>query len=62
MENILDFISPSDTLFYETKSGLLCLKYKGEDIGRVSVLRMFPFMYEVSYGRWRKFPKISWKW
>ncbi len=49
MENILDFISPSDTLFYESESGLLCLKYKGEDMGRISVLRMFPFMYEEEY-------------
>ena len=49
MENTLDFITSSDIEFYESQSGLLCLKYKGEDIGRVSVLRMFPFMYEEEY-------------
>ena len=49
MENILDFINPSDIEFYESQSGLLCLKYKGEDLGRISVLRMFPFLYEEEY-------------
>ena len=49
MENILDFINPSDIEFYESQSGLLCLKYQGEDLERVSVLRMFPFLYEEEY-------------
>ena len=30
-------------------SSLLFLKYKGEDLGRVSIIRMFPFKYEEEY-------------
>ena len=49
MKNTLDFINPSHIEFYESKGGLLCLKYEGEDMGRVSILRMFPFQYEEEY-------------
>lgn len=49
MENSLSFISCDDISFYSSPYGLLMLKYKGEDIGRVSVLRMFPFEHKEEY-------------
>lgn len=49
MDNILNFIDVKDVFFYLSEGGLLCLKYKGEDIGRVAVLRMFPFQYEEEF-------------
>lgn len=49
MKTNLNFINPCDISFYESESGLLCLRYKGENIGRVAVLRMFPFQYEEEY-------------
>ena len=49
MENTLNYLNPQDVFFSISEGGLLELKYKGEDIGRISVLRMFPFQYEDEY-------------
>lgn len=49
MENKLNYINPSDLFFYLSDGGLLCLKFKGEETGRVAVVRMFPFQYEEEY-------------
>lgn len=38
----IKYISPGDCLFYENETGLIGLKYKGEDLGRVAVLKLFP--------------------
>lgn len=42
MLNDIKYISPGDCLFYENETGLIGLKYKGEDLGRVAVLKLFP--------------------
>lgn len=49
METSLRFINSKDVFFYLSEGGLLCLKFKGEDLGRVSVLRMFPFQFEEEF-------------
>ncbi len=49
MSDILNFINSDDIEFYISQGKLLCLKYKGKDIGRVSVKRMFPFEFENEY-------------
>ena len=49
MENSLNFINQKDVFFYLSKGGLLCLKFKGENMGRVAVLRMFPFQFEEEF-------------
>lgn len=49
METSLSFINPRDVFFYLSDGGLLCLKFKGEDLGRVAVLRMFPFQFEEEF-------------
>ena len=49
MDSILNFIEVSDAQFYLSENGLLCMKYKGEDMGRVSVLRMFPMEKKEEY-------------
>ncbi len=49
METSLRFINVKDIFFYLSEGGLLCLKLKGEDMGRVAVLRMFPFQYEEEF-------------
>lgn len=49
MKNELNFINPSDISFRLSSGALLELCYKGEDIGRVALLRMFPFQYEDEY-------------
>jgi len=49
MSDMLNFINANDIEFYISQGKLLCLKYKGEDIGRVSVKRMFPFEFESEY-------------
>ena len=44
MKNYADinYLSPKDCEFYATEGGLLGLKVKGEDLGRVALVRMFP--------------------
>ena len=49
MDKILNFINTSDALFYLSENGLLCMKYRGEEMGRVSVLRMFPMEKKEEY-------------
>ena len=49
MENTLNYLNPRDIFFKISEGGLLELEYKGENIGRISVLRMFPFQYEDEY-------------
>jgi len=49
MENTLNYLNPQDVFFSISEGGLLELEYKGENIGRISVLRMFPFQYEDEY-------------
>lgn len=49
LEKTLNYIAPEDTVFTLSENGLLELCYKGENCGRVAVLRMFPFMYEEEY-------------
>ena len=49
MEEKISFINAGDLEFYTSESSLLFLRYKGEDIGRVSIIRMFPFKYEEEY-------------
>ncbi len=49
MEERLKFIDASDLEFYTSDTSLLFLKYKGEDLGRVSIIRMFPFKHEEEY-------------
>lgn len=49
MENKLNYINPSDLFFYLSDGDLLYLKFKGEETGRVAVVRMFPFQYEEEY-------------
>lgn len=38
----INYLNPSECEFYETAGGLLGLKNKGEDLGRVALVRMFP--------------------
>ncbi len=45
----LNYIKQNDAHFYENESGLLMLKYKGEDKGRVSVRRIFPLKHHEEY-------------
>lgn len=49
MENKLNYITPDEISFYNSDGGLLMAKYKGEDIGRIAVLRMFPLQYAEEY-------------
>lgn len=49
MEKMLNYINPEDSIFSLSENGLLELCYKGEDLGRVAALRMFPLMYEEEY-------------
>jgi len=49
MSENLNFINPHDVSFYISQGNLLCLEFKGENIGRVSVKRMFPFQYADEY-------------
>lgn len=46
---MLNYINPQDIEFYISNGKLLCLKLNGEDIGRVSVKRMFPFQFSEEY-------------
>lgn len=49
MEHNLNYITPDCVSFYSSEHGLLMLRLNGEDLGRVTVLRMFPFHYEKEY-------------
>ena len=49
MSDKIEYITPSEISFYENESGLIMAKVNGEDIGRVKVLRMFPFEYEEEF-------------
>lgn len=49
MEERLKFINASDLEFYTSDTSLLFLRYKGEDLGRVSIIRMFPFKHKEEY-------------
>ena len=49
MSEILNFINPDDYEFYISDGRLLCLKYKKQNVGRVSVKRMFPFQFPDEY-------------
>ncbi len=44
MQNYADinYLAPEDCRFYETGGGLLGLKVKDDDLGRVALVRMFP--------------------
>lgn len=45
----INYLIQKNTEFYENESGLLMLKYNGEDLGRVAVRRMFPLKFEDEY-------------
>ncbi len=49
MQEKISYINASDLEFYTSDTSLLFLKYKGEDLGRISVIRMFPFRFEEEY-------------
>lgn len=49
MEEKLSYVNANDLEFYTSDTSLLFLRYKGEDLGRVSIIRMFPFKYEEEY-------------
>jgi len=49
MSDVLNFINPNDLEFYISDGKLLCLNYKKQNIGRVSVKRMFPFQFSDEY-------------
>ncbi len=38
----INYLTPSDCEFYKTEGGLLGLRLKGQDLGRVALVRMFP--------------------
>lgn len=43
---MLNYMDTKEICFYLSDSGLLHLRYKGEDFKRVAIIRMFPFQYE----------------
>ena len=49
MNEKIEYLNPGEISFRLTETGLISANYKGEDIGRVAVLRMFPFEYETEY-------------
>lgn len=49
MNDKLNYLNPGDISFYSSEFGLLMLRYKDDNIGRVAVLRMFPFQFEEEY-------------
>ena len=49
MDNKLNYMASEEINFYMSDGDLLMLSYKGEDIGRVAVLRMFPLQYDDEY-------------
>jgi len=46
---MLEFLNPDDILFYISKGNLICLRYRGEDYGRVAVLLAFPYKMSDEY-------------
>ena len=49
MNEKIEYLNPGDISFSLNDTGLITAKYKGEDKGRVAVLRMFPFECEEEY-------------
>lgn len=49
MSNTVEYITNSDIAFSLNGTGLISATFRGEDAGRVAVLRMFPFEYEEEY-------------
>ncbi len=45
----ITYLTKDDISFCVNESGLITAKYKNEDVGRVAVLRMFPFEFEEEY-------------
>ena len=45
----INYLTQENTEFYENQSGLLMMKYNGEDMGRVSVRRLFPLKHEQEF-------------
>ena len=45
----INYLTQENTEFYENESGLLMLRYNGEELGRVAVRRMFPLKFEDEY-------------
>ncbi len=49
MSEKIEYLKPEELSFCLNESGLIMATYKGENMGRVAVLRMFPFEYEEEY-------------
>lgn len=49
MNEKIEYLSPEEISFSLTDTGLITATYRGEDKGRVAVLRMFPFECEEEY-------------
>ncbi len=49
MSDRIEYITPHQLSFYNNDSGLIMAAFNGENLGRVAVLRMFPFEYEEEY-------------
>ncbi len=49
MSEKIEYIAPAQITFYNNESGLIMANFQGNDMGRVAVLRMFPFDYDEKY-------------
>ena len=49
MSDRIEYITPAMISFSENEAGLICATFNGENVGRVAVLRMFPFDYTEEY-------------
>ena len=49
MKNALYFLNPSEIKFHISDGDLLMLSLRGEDVGRVATIRMFPFQFDEEY-------------
>lgn len=49
LDNNINYINSLDVRFSLNDGGLLTLEFRGEPVGRVAVLRMFPLNYEEEY-------------
>lgn len=49
MSGKIEYLNPQELTFSLNDSGLITASLKGEDLGRVAVLRMFPFEFEEEY-------------
>lgn len=49
MNERIEYLKPEELSFFLNESNLIMAEYKGESMGRVAVLRMFPFEYEEEY-------------